>query len=240
MESEHLDVVQYHLNDIHLNPLIGKEVEIKFLGEIICLNCGKKTKKSFSQGYCFICTQKLASLDLCQLRPEKCHFSLGTCRQPEWGEKECFIPHSIYIAATAGVKIGITRSYQKITRWIDQGAKSVMEVHVVDSRLESGLLEIELAKQIPDKTQWRELLTGKDNEVDLNAVAKQLGFEPKEIFTFNYPVLKYLEKAKTWDLEKESAKGVLYGIRGQYLLIGDKGINIRKYQGYKVSFDSVL
>ena len=237
MKTDHQSVVQYQLNEIPMNELLGKEISLKFLGEILCLNCGKKTKKSFNQGYCFVCAQKLAACDMCQLRPERCHFHLGTCREPEWGEKECFIPHSIYLAATSDIKIGITRSYQKVHRWMDQGALSALEVAVVNSRLEAGLLEIELAKKIPDKTAWRTLITGKDVPIDLKEIAKTLGYSDGEVLHFNYPVQKYLEKAKTWDLEKENPTGILHGIRGQYLLIGEQAINVRKYQGYKVEFN---
>ena len=63
---------------IELNPLIGKEITLHFSGTIACKHCGKRTKKSYSQGYCYPCMAKLAQCDLCIMKPETCHFHLGT------------------------------------------------------------------------------------------------------------------------------------------------------------------
>jgi len=38
-----------------LNGYVGKSVRLKFLGQIHCSHCGRKTNKSFSQGYCYPC-----------------------------------------------------------------------------------------------------------------------------------------------------------------------------------------
>ena len=40
---------------IPLNPHIGSPISIRFLGEIHCLHCQRRTKKSYSQGYCYPC-----------------------------------------------------------------------------------------------------------------------------------------------------------------------------------------
>ena len=51
------DAVSYGLplNDevVPLNDLIGHSLTLSYLGEINCINCGRKTKKSFNQGYCY-------------------------------------------------------------------------------------------------------------------------------------------------------------------------------------------
>ncbi len=108
--------VQYQLpigeQLLSLNEVIGKQLTLSFNGHIACRHCGKKTKKSYSQGFCFPCMQKLAQCDLCILKPETCHFSAGTCREPEWGEQHCMIEHVVYLANTSGLKVGITRHSQ--------------------------------------------------------------------------------------------------------------------------------
>ena len=42
---------------IGMNALIGREIELNWTGKIICSNCGKQTKNSFGQGFCFNCFQ---------------------------------------------------------------------------------------------------------------------------------------------------------------------------------------
>lgn len=48
-----------------LNEVIGKTLTLNYSGEIRCSHCDKKTKKSYSQGFCFPCMQKLAQCDMC-------------------------------------------------------------------------------------------------------------------------------------------------------------------------------
>ena len=105
-----------------VNPLIGKSLRLEFLGAIHCTHCGRKTKSSYSQGYCYPCMQKLAQCDICIMSPERCHYEAGTCREPSWGEQFCMTDHIVYLANSSGIKVGITRATQIPTRWIDQGA----------------------------------------------------------------------------------------------------------------------
>ena len=44
---------------ISLNQYIGKRIRLEHLGDIHCLHCGRRSKKSFSQGYCYPCFTKL-------------------------------------------------------------------------------------------------------------------------------------------------------------------------------------
>ena len=73
MISQVLDEVDYTLpigeSTVPMNSLIGQTVQLEYLGEIRCVSCGRKTKKSFSQGHCFPCMRKLASCDGCIVRP---------------------------------------------------------------------------------------------------------------------------------------------------------------------------
>ena len=146
LKSSLTEPVQYHLpvgdNLVDLNALIGKELTLTFSGTILCSNCGKKTKKSYSQGHCFVCMRKLASCDMCIMKPETCHYDKGTCREPQWGEENCMIPHYVYLANTSGLKVGITRHTQIPTRWVDQGATQALPIFKVQTRLQSGLVEL--------------------------------------------------------------------------------------------------
>jgi late competence protein required for DNA uptake (superfamily II DNA/RNA helicase) len=59
MKSELSDPVTYTLNlsgqKISMNELIGKELSISFQHKIHCIKCGRETKTSFAQGYCYPC-----------------------------------------------------------------------------------------------------------------------------------------------------------------------------------------
>ena len=113
------------------NDLIGKDLKLIYHKEINCTNCGKKTAKSYSGGYCYPCSIKLAECDMCILRPETCHFERGTCREPDWGLANCMIPHYVYLANSSGLKVGITRTSQIPVRWIDQGATQALSlIHI--------------------------------------------------------------------------------------------------------------
>ena len=102
------ETVQYRLpvggELVGLNEFIGQTIRLKHEGTIHCVACGRKTKKSYSQGHCYPCSQKLASCDLCIMKPETCHYAKGTCREPEWGEANCMQDHFVYLANSSGVK----------------------------------------------------------------------------------------------------------------------------------------
>ncbi|WP_199611566.1 DUF2797 domain-containing protein [Flocculibacter collagenilyticus] len=240
---------------VPLNPLLGKHIAFKHTGQIFCSSCGKKTKKSFSQGHCFRCMQKLASCDMCILKPETCHFAQGTCREPEWGEQNCMIPHFVYLSNTSGLKVGITRHSQVPTRWIDQGATQALPIFKVNTRLQSGLVETALGEFIADKTNWRAMLKGNNESMDLKQHANELipqiaarleqiqlefGEEAvqqleEDIVNIDYPVDQFPTKITSFNLDKHpEVSGILQGIKGQYLLLDTGVINIRKFTSYEI------
>ena len=237
---------------IGLNAFIGKKVLLRHTGEINCISCGLKTKKSYSQGHCFHCSQKLASCDMCILKPETCHFDQGTCREPKWAQKHCMIPHFIYLSNTSGLKVGITRYSQIPTRWIDQGAVEALAVLKVRDRKTAGLIEVELAKHIADKTNWRALLKGNPESRDLKAAWEVLRPEVEELIQkyeaevldrdqqeIEFPVTQFPEKIKSYNLDKEpKIQDILQGIKGQYLIFENGVINMRKYGGYEIEFST--
>ena len=116
MHSEAGDPITYRLElgdeVLPLNSWLGRSLRIEYLDEIECVYCGRTTRKSFSQGYCYPCFTRLAQCDLCIMSPEKCHFHLGTCREPEWARQNCMQAHVVYLSNTSGVKVGITRQSQ--------------------------------------------------------------------------------------------------------------------------------
>ena len=243
---------------IPLNDLIGRPLRLDFDGVIRCIHCDRKTNKSFNQGFCYPCFRKLAACDSCIMSPEKCHYHLGTCREPEWGETHCMVEHVVYLANSSGLKVGITRASQVPTRWIDQGAIQALAIAEVDTRLQSGLMETALKGTINDKTDWRRMLKGGQTEIDLKFEWEQLRISSEALITDSqlqfgastfrlkeqeepirifYPVLRYPEKIKTFNFDKEkSVRGTLEGIKGQYLILDQGVLNIRKFAGYEISF----
>ena len=247
---------------IDMNALIGQSIHVKYDGEIHCVHCAAKTKKSFNQGYCYRCLTRLAQCDTCIIKPELCHYDAGTCREPEWGEANCLSDHFVYLANTGTVKVGITRHVTDgvSSRWIDQGATQAVAIMRVQNRLTSGLVETAFKEHIADKTNWRTMLKGEPESVDLQQLKESLlaqvegdldditeeyGFQAidivdKPVIDIHYPVEQYPDKISSINLDKEGEfSGVLNGIKGQYLLLdGNRVINMRKYAGYFLSVDT--
>jgi len=249
--------VQYQLpigdELVPLNGCIGKHISLTHTGLINCIACGRKTNKSFSQGYCFPCMRSLARCDQCIVRPELCHYAAGTCREPAWGDENCMRPHIIYLANSSGVKVGITRGSQVPTRWIDQGASAALPILQAKTRLLSGLAEMVIKKHVSDRTDWRRMLKGRPDPVDLMARRDQLleecdselgairskygddSFTPldEKIVNIDFPVNTYPEKISSLNFDKTPVvSGTLSGIKGQYLIIDSGVINMRKFAGY--------
>lgn len=242
-----------------MNDLIGKNFKIYSDKEINCCNCGKKTAKSYSGGYCYPCSLKLAECDMCILKPELCHFDKGSCRQPDWGLQNCMIPHYVYLANSSGLKIGITRTTQIPTRWIDQGAVQALPILKVGTRYMSGVFEKLIGSEVNDKTDWRKMLKGDPEEIDLEAKRDELFelfgedlddlenrfgsdkvsiLESEQVVDIKYPVEIYPEKVASVSLDKaEVVGGKLQGIKGQYLIFDVGVINIRSHTGYKVHLE---
>ena len=254
-------VVQYAFRldelEVPVNPLIGQTVRLEYLGAIHCSHCGKRTKTSFSQGYCYPCMTRLAQCDVCIMSPERCHYDAGTCREPSWGEQFCMTDHVVYLANSSGIKVGITRASQLPTRWLDQGASQALPILRVATRQQSGLVEDLLRSQVADRTNWRALLKGDAEAVDLVAVRDQLfdscgdgirglqerfGLQAIQPLTdgqpleIRYPVEAYPSKIVSFNLDKNPlAEGTLLGIKGQYLIFDTGVINIRKYTAYQLA-----
>jgi hypothetical protein len=159
------------------------------------------------------------------------------------------IPHTVYLSNTSGVKVGITRKVP--SRWIDQGAIQALPILSVQTRLHSGLVEKQISNWMADKTNWRKMLK---NEVELrnleelrDEVLEKLAAFPEinelatpiedaEPLAIHYPVLEYPTKIISHNLEKTPVvEGTLQGIKGQYFILDNGVLNIRKYTGYHLT-----
>lgn len=251
MLTENGSPIQYYLvfeNDfLNMNQLLDKKISINFL-RYQCLNCGLQ-KKIYRQGYCYDCFYEIPQAADWIINPEKSLAHLGIeDRDLDYEKKVQLQPHVVYLANSSSVKVGVTRKNQIPTRWIDQGAHEAIEIVEVPNRYLAGITEVALKDHVSDKTNWRTMLKNDikdENLVDWRNKLKQfIPAEATEYYLENnvetnlqFPVLKYPEKPKSLNLEKNPFfEGLLKGIKGQYLIFEDDTVfNIRSNEGYVVS-----
>ncbi len=244
--------VQYRLvmgdETIGMNDLVGKSIRLEYKNRINCISCGKVTSKSFAQGFCYSCFQTAPEAEECVLNPEKCKAHLGESRNQEWAENHCLIPHYVYLAVASGIKVGVTRSTQIPTRWIDQGAWKAIIIAETPNRHIAGVIETFLKQHFSDKTNWRNMLKNlQADDIDImEQKQKAISLLPKElqkyakadepVWELNYPVLQFPTKPQSITFDKQTiVEGELKGIKGQYLLFdNDRVMNLRKHSGYLV------
>lgn len=251
MRAELDDTIRYfwaNEEEVCMNDLLGKHIVLTWTKKIACVACGKQTKTSFGQGFCYSCFTDSPESAPCILRPELCQAHEGKGRDVEWEERNHNQPHYVYLAASDAVKVGVTRVTQVPTRWIDQGAAQAIILAETPNRYLAGMLEVALKDFFTDKTNWQRMLK---NEIDTNIdlveekwnLEAQLPadltnyFTDDEILTdFSYPVLAFPAKVKSVSFDKTAkVEGILKGIKGQYLIFEDDSvINIRKHTGYEV------
>lgn len=253
MVTDLQDVVQYTL-DINgkthsMNNYIGKKVKISWSGVVVC-GCGKKMDSFYRAGFCYKCfwESPLASQSI--FKPELCTAHLGIEeRNLEWEKEFQIAPHYVYLANSSGIKVGITRGSQGVVRWMDQGASQAILLAEVPNRRFSGDIEVSLKRFVADVTNWRKMLSGNPDSVDLVAMKEELSVHvPEELKQYilpdtkvteiRYPVTQYPSKIKSVKLERTPIlEGTLLGIKGQYLLFdGDRVFNIRSHEGFISEF----
>lgn len=258
MESAAGAVIQYQLplgeQRVEMNSLVGHELRMEYLGRIHCIRCGRETRKSFAEGYCYPCFTTAPETEDCVLRPELCRAQDGISRDMEFAKKHCLIEHVVYLSFTSALKVGVTRNTQVPTRWIDQGALKAIELARTPNRYTAGLIEVALKAHINDKTNWRKMLSGSDaTGVDMVQLKQEMAERvPVELQThvsrddhvteLAYPVLNYPLKIKSLSFDKEAiVQGQLNGIKGQYLMFeGHQVINMRKFGGYLVRLSTTI
>lgn len=240
---------------IFLNQHLEKKIRLRFTGHIHCIQCGRKTNKSFQQGYCYPCMQRLNECGNCAIFPERCQVEQGGCPEEDWAHAQCHSQQIIYLANASSLKVGVTRISHIPTRWIDQGAIQAIPIYEASNRYRAGLLEVALKAYVSDRTNWRTMLKNDSGLLDMlferdsllnkaHSSISELLLESQESLKpiknvnpvfLDYPVIEYPKKITSLSLDKESEiEGILLGIKGQYLILDCGVLNIRKFGGYEV------
>ena len=249
MESQLNNPILYKMNigenQIELNKLINTKIKIRFDNKIKCIECNKTIKKTFMQGYCYPCFISSPKTSDCIFKPHLCRAHIGDSKDMSWSQKNCLVEQYVYLSITSNLKVGVTRYSQIPTRWVDQGAHFAIKFAKTPNRYLAGLIELEISKYISDRTQWRKMILGQYDELDLikekndlqeylPSKLKKYYLNNEDIIELKYPIIKNLEKIKSFNIEKfKSIKKSLIGIKGQYLMFNDNHVlNVRKYSGY--------
>ena len=182
------------------------------------------------------------------MKPElsKAHLEIED-RDLEYEKKIQIQDHIVYLSKTSETKVGVTRSNNKTTRWIDQGAVEAIELIKVPNRYLAGIAEIKLKQKFSDKTNWRKMLTSqiKDSNLknDKDEALKFLGDDFKdyflidtEVIKFNYRIDNSIDSVKSVILKNsDEINGKLIGIKGQYLIFEDSSVfNVRSNEGFLI------
>ena len=255
MKTELADTVQYYLifeqDFINMNQVLDKKLSINFLN-YQCTTCQKR-KKIFANGVCYNCFMERPENGEWVIRPElsKAHLDQED-RNLEFEKRAQLQPHIVYLANSSNVKVGVTRKSEIPTRWIDQGAHEAIEIVEVPNRYLAGITEVALKEHLPDKTNWRSMLTNDLKDLDLGAIREDMRqYLPEEVKDYylanskelelKFPVITYPHKCKTLNLSKTPFyEGVLKGIKGQYLIFEDGMVfNVRKHEGFNVNLSVI-
>ena len=242
--------IQYYLNLsgdlLSINQLFGKKLSIKHTG-FLCICC-MEDKPIFRMGFCKECFFESPYASETILKPELSKAHLGIEERDLEIEKQIQLqPHIVYLAYTGDVKVGVTRETQIPTRWIDQGATFALPIARTKNRYEAGIIEAELKKHIPDKTNWRKMLQDeREDNLDLldfrNKIehlfpkeSKMFAIYEEDIWRLDFPYTAP-EKISAFTLDKvPNFEGILKGVKGQYLHFeGDLFMNIRNHEGYVI------
>ena len=251
MQARLDDVVQYTLMlgdvSVDMNAKIGETIKLTFDGTINCIACGRKTKKSFGQGFCYPCFRNAPEASECIIRPELCRAHEGEARDMAWAERHCLVEHIVYLARSSAIKVGITRASQMPTRWIDQGATDAIVFARLPNRYTAGLVEVAMKEHLTDRTNWQRMLNNEVIDADLvatkaslvdtlDADLRQYVDSDNTVCAIDYPVERYPEKVISIGFDKQAEiEGRLAGIKGQYLIFDDNRVlNIRKHNGYRI------
>jgi hypothetical protein len=144
--------------------------------------------------------------------------------------------------------VGVTRTTNVPSRWIDQGAIEAIILAETPYRQLAGLIEVALKDTMSDKTAWQAMLKNTIQDTSSlkhkkHEVADVLPMELQDyisdddtLTTIQYPVLAYPTKVKSIKLDDvKTYENKLVGIKGQYLLFEqDQVLNVRAHAGYRI------
>ena len=251
MATEIGEPIQYYMlfdsDFLNVNQVLDRQLEIEFL-KYQCLNCGED-RPIYRQGFCRNCFFEIPAAGDWIMRPELSKAHLGEeDRDLEYEKRVQLQPHIVYLANSSNIKVGVTRKSQIPTRWIDQGAHEAIEILEAPNRYLAGITEVALKDHLSDKTNWRKMLTNDVIDQDLaewrDKLKAHVPEEAEEYYLNNraemqlkFPVIQYPSKVKSLNLVKTPEfKGVLKGIKGQYLIFEDNTVfNVRGNEGYFVA-----
>ncbi|NVK05685.1 MAG: DUF2797 domain-containing protein [Flavobacteriia bacterium] len=254
MKTNLADTVGYYLeigdDFVFMNELIGKELHLRYQGQITC-HCGDTVSAVFRMNFCKNCFFTKPEAGDSILRPELSQAHLDKeDRDLAWEKKYQLQPHLVYLANSAGLKVGVTREQQRPTRWMDQGATAAIVLAQTENRYQAGAIEVALKEHMSDKTPWQRMVKGEDQDIDLltekeNAMQwvpeefKSMISDDNTITNITYPVQEYPTKAKSVNLEKVGeVQGKLVGIRAHYLLFSSGAVmNVRSHEGRHVELN---
>jgi hypothetical protein len=253
MNTQYGSTIRYALNlgeDLLLmNGLIGKKLRMEFTGSHRCF-CGQLVPEVYRQNFCRECffTKPEASPTILKPELSKAHLGIEE-RDLEFERRLQLQPHYVYLAKTDRIKVGVTRSSQMPTRWMDQGAVQATLLIEVPNRFLAGEAEVALKDHFVDKTSWRSMVQGIGcNEDLLEAKKEALKLLPAHLLEYR------IEDHALWNLEYPGAaaanskyvnfkeqgeqwEGTLLGIRGQYLITDAGVFNVRSHEGFIVDLD---
>jgi hypothetical protein len=232
-----------------INEWVGSDIQLEFTGNIHCIATGKKIKKTFGEGLSYeaFMTSPLNSPSI--VRPELSRIHEGIAlRDFDWEQKHHNQPHYVYLSRTSNIKVGVTRSSNLQSRWIDQGASEGIRIAETPYRQLAGTIEVMLKEHLSDKTAWQSMLKGECNDATglLDKKNELLDYFPEELHAFisenddteriAYPLIQLPLKPKSLKLDTTPyIQGRLLGIKGQYwLLDNDRVLNIRAHSGYEL------
>jgi hypothetical protein len=244
-----VEILEYK-GKVSLNDWVGKHVNLKFTGNIHCIATGKKIKKTYGEGlsYDAFLTSPLSSPSIVHPELSRIHEGIAL-RDFDWEQKHHNQPHYVYLSRTSNIKVGVTRSTNLQSRWIDQGATQGIRIALTPYRQLAGNIEVMLKEFLADKTAWQSMLKGECSDMTDLAEKKNelLGNFPEDLYPFvdeddavqliQYPVQQLPLKPKSLKLDTTpEIEGTIKGIKGQYWLFdNDRVINIRAHAGYEVN-----
>lgn len=233
---------------LDLAGFIGKPFGLRATGVLTCTVCGRKVPKFYGQGFCFPCFRDAPEASECIIKPELCQAHLGLGRDPEWERAHHAQDHVVYLSHTGGLKVGVTRTAQVPTRWIDQGAVTAMVIGRTPYRQLAGLMEVDLKRLFSDKTDWRAMLRNVAPDIGLLSEARERAraalrhdlrdylAPDEEPVPIMYPVLAWPPKVTSVQLGRTpEVSGRLMGVKAQYLIWEDgRVLNVRNHAGHHV------
>lgn len=230
-------------------PVLGKPLQLTFTGTRHCTATGRRIRKAYGDGMSYDAWRAAPEAVESVLRPELSRIHEGIALRDEaWERAQHLAPHYTYLSNTGVCKVGVTRTSNAMTRWMDQGATAAIRVLEVPYRQLAGAAEVALKSHFTDRTvvgsmlrdvpaHPEQLQAAKERALDvLGGTYEPFMVDDDSVEVFAYPVLHWPERVKAVTWEKvPSIEGTLVAIKGAYIVL-DTGvaINLRAHAGCEV------